>query len=114
MNSSDCIFCKIIAGEIPAETLYSDDEVVVFRDINPQAPVHFLLVPKRHIPMPRDVSAADEAVMGRLFTIAAKIADQEGVADNYRIILNNGPKAGQEVFHIHMHILGGRSKPLPI
>ena len=111
---SDCIFCKIIAGEIPADKLYEDEDVLVFRDINPQAPVHFLLVPKKHIPMPKDITATDEAVMGKLFRIAAEVAKKEGVEDNYRVILNNGAKSGQEVFHVHMHILGGRSELRPL
>ena len=111
---SDCIFCKIIKGEIPSDKLYEDDEILVFRDINPQAPTHFLLVPKKHIAMPRDIGRVDEAVMGKLFRIAAEIAEKEGVADNYRVVLNNGAKSGQEVFHIHMHILGGKEKPWPI
>ncbi len=111
---SDCIFCKIIAGEIPSDKLYEDDEIIVFRDINPQAPVHFLLVPKKHIAMPKDVSANDDKVMGKLFRVAAQVAAAENVADNYRIVLNNGAKSGQEVFHIHMHILGGKEKPWPI
>ncbi len=111
---NDCIFCKIIAGEIPADKLYEDDDVLVFRDINPQAPVHFLLVPKKHIPMPKDITVADEAVMGKLFRIAAEVAKEEGVEDNYRVILNNGAKSGQEVFHVHMHILGGRSELRPL
>ncbi len=111
---SDCIFCKIIAGEIPSETLYEDEDIIVFKDINPQAPVHFLVVPKKHIAMPKDVEEVDDKVMGKLFRIAAKVAEKENVADNYRVILNNGAKAGQMVFHIHMHILGGKDAPWPI
>ncbi len=111
---SDCIFCKIISGEIPSDKLYEDEEVIVFRDINPQAPIHFLLVPKKHIPMPADVTAEDDKIMGKLIRIASRIARQENVADNYRIVMNNGAKSGQEVFHIHMHVLGGKEKPWPI
>ncbi len=111
---SDCLFCKIIAGEIPSEKLYEDEEIIVFKDINPQAPVHFLLVPKKHIAMPKDVTESDEKVMGKLFRIAAQVAEAEGVVDNYRIILNNGAKVGQEIFHVHMHILGGKKEPWPI
>ncbi len=111
---SDCIFCKIIAGEIPSDTLYEDEDIIVFNDINPQAPVHFLVVPKKHIAMPKDVTEVDDKVMGKLFRVAAQVAEAKNVADNYRVILNNGAQAGQMVFHIHMHILGGKDVPWPI
>ncbi len=111
---SDCIFCKIIEKELPSDMLYEDDDLVVFRDINPQAPVHILFVPKKHIAMPVDVKKEDEAVLGKIFRIAAEMAEKEGVADNYRILVNNGAKAGQEVFHLHIHLLGGRDKVVPM
>lgn len=111
---SDCIFCQIIAGKIPSDILYEDEEILAFRDISPQAPVHFLVIPKKHIAMPADVTQADENVMGRLFRVAAQVAKDEQVADNYRIVMNNGAQSGQEVFHVHMHILGGKQKPWPI
>lgn len=110
----DCIFCKIVAGEIPADKLYDDEDVMAFRDISPQAPVHFLVIPKKHIPMPVDISEEYEQLMGKVMRIGAKIAKEQGVGDNYRIIFNNGQKSGQVVFHIHMHILGGKDKPWPI
>lgn len=104
------IFSKIIAKEIPADIVYEDDLVLAFRDIAPQAPVHILIIPKKEIPTANDVEAADEAVLGRLFTTAAKIARDEGIAkQGYRLIVNCNEDGGQEVFHLHMHILGGRS-----
>ena len=104
------IFSKIIAKEIPADIVYEDDLVLAFRDIAPQAPVHILIIPKKEIPTANDVEAADEAVLGRLFTVAARIASDEGIArGGYRLIVNCNEDGGQEVFHLHMHILGGRS-----
>jgi histidine triad (HIT) family protein len=104
------IFSKIIAKEIPADIVYEDDLVLAFRDIAPQAPVHILIIPKKEIPTANDVEAADEAVLGRLFTVAARIARDEGIARaGYRLIVNCNEDGGQEVFHLHMHILGGRS-----
>ena len=104
------IFSKIIAKEIPADIVYEDDMVLAFRDIAPQAPVHILIIPKKEIPTANDVEAIDEAVLGRLFTTAAKIARDEGIAkQGYRLIVNCNEDGGQEVFHLHMHILGGRS-----
>lgn len=111
---SDCIFCKIIAGEIPSDKLYEDDDVLAFRDIAPQAPVHFLVIPKKHIPMPVDITEADEQVCGKMLRVAAQLARENGVEDSYRVIFNNGAKTGQVVFHLHMHILGGKEKPWPM
>jgi len=103
------IFSKIIAREIPADIVYEDDLVLAFRDIAPQAPVHILIIPKQGIATVNDVSSGDEAAMGRLFTVAAKIASAEGIAKSgYRLIVNCNEDGGQEVFHLHMHILGGR------
>lgn len=104
------IFSKIIKGEIPSDTVYQDDLVTAFRDIHPQAPTHILIVPNHVIPTVNDVTAADEAALGRMFTVARKLAEQEGIAeDGYRLLVNCNKHAGQEVFHIHMHLLGGRS-----
>lgn len=111
---TDCLFCKIAAGDIPAEKLYEDDEVLAFRDIAPQAPVHFLVIPKKHIIDPSDVSEEDEKLIGKLMRIGSQIAAENGVGDGFRIIYNNGAKAGQAVFHIHMHILGGKDRPWPM
>jgi histidine triad (HIT) family protein len=104
------IFSKIIAGEIPADILYEDDLVVAFRDIHPQAPTHVLIVPRREIPTVNDVGIDDEPVLGRMFTVAARIAQEHGIAeDGYRLIVNVNKHGGQEVFHLHMHLLGGRA-----
>ena len=104
------IFSKIIAGEIPADIVYEDELVLAFRDIAPQAPVHVLIIPKREIATANDVTAADEAALGRMMTVAAKIAAAEGIAaDGYRLIVNCNEHGGQEVFHLHMHLLGGQA-----
>lgn len=104
------IFSKIIAKEIPADIVYEDDLVLAFKDINPQAPVHILIIPKREIPTVNDVTEQDEIALGRLFTAAAKIAKEHNIADSgYRLMINCNEDGGQEVFHLHMHILGGRN-----
>ncbi len=104
------IFSKIIAKEIPADLVYEDELVLAFRDIAPQAPVHILIIPKREIATVNDVTAADEMALGRLFIVAAQIAQNEGIAaEGYRLIVNCNAHGGQEVFHLHMHILGGRA-----
>lgn len=103
------IFSKIIAGEIPADIVYQDDLVTAFRDINPQAPTHILIVPNKNIPTANDISTEDEQTLGRLLTTAAKIAAAEGIAaDGYRLIINCNDHGGQEVYHLHLHLLGGR------
>lgn len=111
---TDCLFCKIATGEIPAEKLYEDDEVLAFRDIAPQAPVHFLVIPKKHIVDPASVREEDEKLIGKLMRVGAQIASENGVGDGFRVIFNNGAKAGQAVFHIHMHIMGGKDRPWPM
>jgi histidine triad (HIT) family protein len=108
----NCLFCKIIRGEIPAAKLYEDDEVFAFRDIAPQAPVHFLVIPKKHLSGPAAVAAEDERMVGKLMRVGQEIAAQEGVTQ-YRVVFNNGSQAGQTVFHLHMHILGGRNMAWP-
>lgn len=106
---TDCIFCKIIAGKSPAQMLYQDELVSVFRDSRPLAPVHLLVVPKKHIASVNDLTRDDEALMGRLFTVARQLARQEGVDQSgYRLVVNTGRHAGQGVFHLHLHLLGGR------
>lgn len=103
------IFSKIIAREIPAEIVYQDDRVTAFKDINPAAPVHILIIPNKEIPTVDDVTEADEAVMGHLFVVAQKVARQLGIGDTgYRLIVNCKGDGGQEVYHLHMHLLGGR------
>ena len=110
--SANCLFCKIIQGEIPSDKLFEDDEVVAFRDIAPEAPVHFLVIPKKHISGPSAVTADDEQLIGRLMRVGDEVARQEGI-EEYRLVFNNGAKAGQTVFHIHMHVLGGRGLTWP-
>lgn len=109
----DCLFCKISRGEIPADKLYEDDELLAFWDINPQAPKHFLVIPKKHISGPGALTREDEAIMGKVMRKGAELAEKHGVGDGFRIVFNNGEEAGQTVFHIHMHILGGRSMSWP-
>ena len=111
---SDCIFCKIAAGEIPADLVYEDDQVVGFRDLNPQAPTHVLLIPRRHIASINELRPEDEAIIGRLYTAAAKVAAQEGFAESgYRTVINCNEDGGQTVFHVHLHLLGGRRMSWP-
>lgn len=110
----DCLFCKIVAGDIPADIVYQDDTVVAFRDINPQAPTHILIIPREHISTINEIEAEQEATAGRLFTAAREIAAQEGLSDKgYRVVMNCGEGAGQSVFHIHLHLLGGRGFDWP-
>jgi histidine triad (HIT) family protein len=110
--AEDCLFCKIIQGDIPSDKLYEDDEVLAFRDIAPTAPVHFLVIPKKHISGPSAVAEEDEQLMGKLVRIGNQIAKKEGI-EQFRLVFNNGAEAGQTVFHIHMHVLGGRSLSWP-
>ncbi len=105
---SDCIFCKIIKGEIPSTGVYHDEQVTAFRDINPAAPTHVLIVPNRHIDSVNKMSAEDESLLGHLFMAAKTIAAQEGIAESgYRLVVNTNADAGQTVFHIHLHLIGG-------
>ena len=103
-----CIFCKIIAGEIPSTKVYEDELVFAFRDINPQAPTHILVVPKLHIPSVAELTAQNSAVVARIFEVIAQIAKNEGLENGYRVVSNCGPDAKQSVHHLHFHILGGR------
>lgn len=110
----NCIFCKIAAGEIPADRVYQDETVVAFRDLNPQAPVHILVIPRKHIPTLNDLGPGDEAVIGRLCGAAREIAAAEGFAEaGYRTVLNCNEAGGQTVFHIHLHLLAGRMMHWP-
>jgi len=111
---SDCLFCKIRDGEIQGDIVYEDDHVLAFNDVNPQAPVHILIIPKKHISTVNDVTGADEVVMGKLFAAANVITSQEAITeDSYRLVVNCNEKAGQTVFHIHMHLLAGRNMSWP-
>ena len=110
----DCLFCKIINGEIPSSKVYEDDAVFAFRDIEPQAPVHILIIPKEHIASANDLNDENSAVVGHIFSVAAKIAKSEGIAEGgYRIVNNCGEDGGQTVKHLHFHMLGGRSLTWP-
>lgn len=114
MSENKCLFCRIIAGEIPAAKVYEDDHAFAFRDINPQAPTHVLLIPKKHIASLNEATEKDHAVLGHLLRVAPQIARQEGLSENgYRVVANVGSDAGQTVWHIHLHILGGRPMTWP-
>ena len=105
----DCIFCQIAAGKIPGEILYQDEEVIAFRDINPQTPIHLLIIPKRHIPSLTELTEAESPLMGHMVSIANQLAKKEGVAESgYRLVINCGKQGGQLVPHLHLHLLGGR------
>ena len=111
---TDCLFCKIRDGEIPADIVFENDDVLAFNDVNPQAPIHIIIIPKKHIPTINDVADGDESVTGKLFSAAKVIADEKGVSDEgYRLVVNCNEKAGQTVFHIHMHLLAGRAMTWP-
>ena len=109
-----CLFCRIIAGEIPGTFLYQDDRLVVLQDVNPQAPVHALVIPRKHVATLNDLSAEDDGLVGEMIRRAALVARERGVADTgYRTVLNCNREAGQTVFHIHLHLLGGRPMAWP-
>lgn len=109
MSEADCLFCRIIAGEVPADFVHQDDRAVVIRDLNPQAPTHLLVIPRDHLESLDDASQRDEALLGHLLRVAARVANAAGLAeDGYRTVINNGAGAGQSVFHLHVHVLGGR------
>jgi len=111
---SDCLFCKICNGEIPADIVFENDDVLAFNDVNPQAPVHALIIPKRHISTINDLAQSDESIMGKLYTAAKTIAAEMDVSEEgYRLVVNCNEKAGQTVFHIHMHLLAGRAMTWP-
>jgi len=110
---SDCLFCKIAAGEIPAEKLYEDDDVLAFWDISPAAPKHFLIIPKKHLINLSDLSEENDLLVGKMMRISARVAEENGIEKGYRTIMNNGADAGQVVFHLHMHVLGGRPMGWP-
>jgi histidine triad (HIT) family protein len=111
---TDCIFCKIAAGDIPATSLYDDGEVLAFRDINPEAPIHLLIIPRRHIPTLNDLTEADAVLVGRMYLAAKQLTAELGVAESgYRLVTNCNRAAGQLVFHIHMHLLAGRELGWP-
>jgi len=103
----NCIFCKIVKGEIPSKKVYEDNEILAFHDINPQAPVHFMMIPKRHVESLAHVSGAHSDVLGKIMVLAPKLAEEQGCKDGFRTIINTGRVARQDVFHLHIHIIGG-------
>ena len=107
--SSDCLFCKIAAKQIPAKLVYEDAEVFAFADVNPQAPTHLLVCPRRHFASLHEATPEDQAVLGKLALVAAQLARERKLEKGYRTVINTGSGAGQTVFHLHMHLLGGRS-----
>jgi histidine triad (HIT) family protein len=111
---SDCLFCKIAEKKIPAKVIYEDEHAVAFEDVNPQAPVHTLVIPRKHIPTLLDIKDEDGGLVAHLFKVANKIANDKGIAERgFRVVTNCNPQAGQTVYHIHFHILGGRSMHWP-
>ncbi len=109
-----CLFCKIVAGEIPAKQVYADDDLVVIEDINPVAPVHLLVIPRKHTVNCLDLTESEDRVIGKVFRVAARIAGEKGIAEpGFRVVSNNNAGAGQSVFHIHFHLLGGRNLTWP-
>jgi histidine triad (HIT) family protein len=114
VTDETCLFCKIIAGEIPSDTVFEDDTIVAFNDINPVAPVHQLLVPRRHVQSAAELSEEDAPMLGRLFATAAALARDAGLPEKgYRLVTNIGPEAGQSVPHLHVHLIGGRRMAWP-
>jgi histidine triad (HIT) family protein len=114
LAETDCLFCRIVAGEIPADVVLSTPDLVAFRDISPKAPTHILIIPRSHVASVSDLEPAQTEVMGKLFLAARDLAEREGIAQTgYRMVVNAGSAAGQTVFHIHMHLLGGRGMGWP-
>ncbi len=109
--SENCIFCKIVRGEIPSRKVYEDDEVLAFHDINPVAPVHFILVPKQHLVSLLEAESQHEALLGKMMVLAPKLAKEQGLESGFRVVINNGKGGGQEVFHLHVHVIGGGHIP---
>jgi len=113
-DNDACLFCRVVAGEVPARLLHQDEQLIAFGDINPQAPLHALIVPRRHIPTLNDLGPGDDALVGSMFRIAAALAAERGYADRgYRTVFNCNREAGQSVFHVHLHLLAGRGLAWP-
>ncbi len=111
--SQACIFCKIIAGDIPATLLYEDEDILAFNDVNPVAPTHILVIPRKHIVGPAALTEADQDLIGKLVIKGTELAAKAGLDNGFRLVMNNGESAGQSVFHLHLHVLGGRSMTWP-
>jgi histidine triad (HIT) family protein len=113
-EQQDCLFCRIIAGEITADVVYRDERSLAFRDINPQAPIHMLVIPREHLESLDEATQKDEAILGHLLRVAARVANEQGLSESgYRTVINTGAGAGQSVFHLHVHVLGGRALNWP-
>ncbi len=111
---TDCLFCGIVSGKIKANIVYQNDSVVVFKDINPKASVHLLIIPRKHIAGVLDIEPEDSAVIGEIFVVAGQLARDHGIAESgFRLVVNSGPDAGQSVFHLHYHLMGGRQMTWP-
>ena len=114
VSETDCLFCKIVRGEIEAEVVHDEDEVLAFNDINSKAPVHVLIIPRQHVANLEEIGALPDTVVKRLFEVASTVAEKLGVRDGgYAVMINNGRDAGQEVFHLHLHVMGGRRLGMP-
>ena len=112
-SDPDCLFCRIVAGEVPSDRVHEDDDVIAFRDIAPKAPTHVLVIPRRHIPDAHALTEADGDLLTKLFTAVRQVADAAGLKNGYRVVTNVGPDSGQTVFHLHFHLLGGRPMAWP-
>jgi histidine triad (HIT) family protein len=106
-HDSNCIFCRIVSGEIPSRRIHEDDDVIVFHDIHPAAPVHLLIVPKLHVESLITAQPEHQALLGKMLLLAPRLAREQGATDGFRIVINNGPDGGQEVYHLHVHVMGG-------
>ena len=109
--AENCIFCKIARGEIPSKKVYEDEELFAFHDINPVAPVHFMLIPKQHVVSLMEVDGSHEALLGKMLVLAPKLAKEQGLSNGFRTVINSGKGGGQEVFHLHIHVIGGGNIP---
>lgn len=109
----ECIFCRIVAGEIPAKKIHEDEQVFAFHDIDPKAPTHILVIPKKHVPSLAHAEAGEEETLGRLLATTARIAREQGLGQGYRVVISTGPQGGQTVDHLHLHLLGGRQMHWP-
>jgi len=106
-DPSNCLFCRIVGGQIPSKRVHEDDDVIVFHDIHPAAPVHLLIVPRRHIGSLIDAAPGDQELLGKMLLLAPRLAREHGATDGFRLVVNNGTGGGQEIFHLHLHVLGG-------
>jgi histidine triad (HIT) family protein len=106
-HDPNCIFCKIVAGQIPSKKVYEDEELIAFHDIRPHAPIHFMIVPKLHVPSLNEVTAEHAPLLGRMLTLAPKLAREQGATNGFRTVINTGSDGGQEVFHLHVHVMAG-------